>query len=166
MRACILLYAVSLLACSAAPPTNRATTDPQQTTSQLDSLDGRLNRWIVAGQVDSIISVYYAPDATLLVAGSSPIRGSSAIRAVYEGFYKLGMVRGQINRTSLIAADSVATDIGRYEMQIKDKADSTKVLATDRGSYLTAFVRRDGRWQAIYDANVSEMPPAPPPTKK
>jgi hypothetical protein len=166
MRASASLLVLIVAACSTAMPASSGS-DARQTASALDSLDARFNRWVVAGQLDSIVNVYYAADATLLIAGAQPIRGREAIRAVYEGFYKAGSVRGAIKRTSLVADDSLATDIGHYDLEIRSTTDTSKVIATDHGNYITAFVRRDGTWQAIYDSNVSDIPaPAPPANAK
>jgi ketosteroid isomerase-like protein len=159
MRALRALWFAFFAACNAAAP-SKAGLDVQQVTRQLDSLDARFNAWIAAGQVDSIVGVYYAPEATLLVAGTGPVQGREQIRAVYESFYKLGNVRGRIQRSDLRVADSVATDIGHYDLRIIGKPDTAKVVMSDRGSYITSFVRRNGQWQAIYDSNVSEVPPA------
>ena len=154
----------ALVACSSTA-SSKAGPDPQTVRAQIDSLDAKFNRWVVAGHVDSIVSDYYAPDAILLVAGSPPMRGTEAIRAVYDGFYKIGNVRGRIQLYSLLAADSIATDVGQYTMEIRDKSDSTKLLATDHGSYTTAFVRRNGEWRAIFDGTVSEVPALTAPSK-
>src|SRR4051812_20135047 len=150
MRALCSLCFVFFTACNAAAPPSKAGPDVQEVSRQLDSLDARFNMWVAAGQVDSIVGVYYASDATLLVAGTGPVRGRDQIRAVYESFYKLGTVRGGIQRLDLRVADSVATDIGHFEVRILGKPDTAKVVMSDRGNYITSFVRRNGQWQAIY----------------
>jgi ketosteroid isomerase-like protein len=163
MRLPLLLFLAGLAACTGAP-SSKSGTDPQGVRSQIDSLDAQFNRWVNAGQVDSIMSHYYAPDAVLLVAGSPPLRGSDAIRAVYEGFYAMGIVRGRIQLSSIITADSVAADMGNYTLEIRGKTDTTKVLMSDHGNYMTVFARRNGDWRAIYDSNVSEFPAPTTPT--
>src|SRR5205807_10366916 len=107
MRLGSLLCLAGLVACSAAPA-SKSGPDPLVVRAQLDSLDAQFNRWVSAGQVDSIVSRYYAPDAILLAAGSAPVRGTDAIRAVYEGFFKAGNVRGHIQLSSVFTADSIA----------------------------------------------------------
>ncbi len=164
MRRSLFVVLFVVAACSTAMPASSGT-DAQQTANALDSLDARFNRGVVESKVDSIVNVYYAPDATLLVAGAPPIHGREGIRAVYEGFYKTGTVRGLIKRKSLLAADSLATDIGHYDLKIRSRTDTSRVIAMDHGNYITAFVRRGGAWQAIDDSNVSEVP-APAPAAK
>jgi ketosteroid isomerase-like protein len=165
MRLTHLLFLAGIAAC-ANTPASKSGNDHQDARSQIDSLDAQFNRWVVAGQVDSIMSRYYAPDAVLLVAGSPPLRGTDAIRAVYDSFNKMGHVRGRIQLSSLVAADSIATDVGTYSLEIRDRTDTSKVVMSDHGNYTTAFIRRNGEWRAIYDSNVSEVPPPTPPATK
>ena len=61
-------------------------------------------------------------------------------------------------RETASRADSVASDIGQYSFEVRDKADTTKIVLSDHGNYATSFVRRNGEWRAIYDINVSEIP--------
>ncbi len=159
MRLSSLLLLAGLAACAATP--SQSGSDPAAIRAQIDSLDSQFNRWINASQIDSIISGYYAPDAVLLQPGTPPARGADAIRAVYNGFTQMGIVHGQIKLTSISASDSLASDVGQYSFEIRDRSDSNKVLVTDRGNYLTTFVRRNGQWRALYDATLTEVPAAP-----
>src|SRR5512146_731751 len=152
MRLASLLLIAGLVACAATP--SQSGSDPAVIRGQIDSLDSQFNRWLNAGQIDSIISGYYAPDAVLLQPGTAPARGADAIRAAYNGFTQMGSVRGQIKLTAISGSDSLASDIVQYSFEIRDKSDSNKVLATDHGNYLTTFVRRNGQWRALYDATL------------
>ena len=162
MRLPPLLFVAALMACSPTPPSTPAT-DVQVVRSQIDSLDARFNRWASTGQLDSIMTHYYAPDAIVVNAGVPPVRGREAIRAVYDGIFKTGNVRAHIGLTTILAADSIASDIGQYALEIRSKVDTAKVLMSDHGNYATTFVRRNGEWRALYDVTVSEVPmPAAP----
>jgi hypothetical protein len=162
MRLTALLFLAGFAACAPSAAQNTAT-DPEIVRSQIDSLDARFNRWANAGHADSIASHYFAPEAVVLIAGSPPIRGRDAIRDWFAGFDKIGIMRGHIQLSSIVVADSVATDIGQYTVEFRDRADTTKVVMSDRGNYATSFVRRDGEWRAIYDVSVSDVP-VPTPT--
>lgn len=159
MRPSSLLLLAGLAACAATPP--QSGSDPAAIRAQIDSLDSQFNRWVNAGQIDSIISGYYAPDAVLLQPGTAPARGADAIRTVYNAFTQAGIVRGRIKLTAISGSDSLASDIGQYSFEIRDKSDSSKVLVADHGNYLTTFVRRNGQWRALYDATLTEVPAAP-----
>lgn len=159
MRRCVFLVLV-LAACGTAP--SKPASDPNLVRAQIDSLDANLIRWMTAGQADSIATGYFAEDATALPAEVGPIKGSTAIRALYDSFFKAGLVRGHITINSLFAADSVATDMGTYEFTALDRADTTKVLFVDSGNYVTSFVRRHDRWRAVYRVVVTAVPTLPP----
>lgn len=159
--------AVSLAACAATPPAS--TTDYAAIGKTIDSIDVAAQRWFSQGNVDSLVSEYYSDDAIVVMPGSPADKGSDAIRTALTEMYKTVGVRLRFQRTDLVASDSVASDHGQYQMEIRDKTDTSKVLVSDHGNYVTTFVKRNGQWRSIYDIATSEVPatpPAPAPASK
>jgi hypothetical protein len=88
---------------------------------------------------------------------------------MFDGMMSAGDFRIKLTRQSLKIADSLASEQGTYtlEMLPKPPADTSKVLMTDHGSYVTTFINRNGEWRALYDVTASALPapPAPAPAK-
>lgn len=161
MRLVALSLVVAVMACAAAPPAT-SSQDVATVRKQIDSLDALFNRLVAENKADSVVSQYYWPDAVTMNAGAPPARGPQAIRAAYDQFMSMGRVTAHIQATSLVAADSVASDVGQYRLEVRSSADTSKVLMSDHGNYVTTFLRRNGQWRAIYDATMSEVAPPPP----
>lgn len=159
--------AISFAACAATTPA--ATTDYAAIGKTIDSLDVAAQRWLNQGEVDSLLSGYYTSDAIVMNPGAPVSKGSDAIRNSLTEMYKTVALRLHFQRTDLVASDSVASDHGTYQLEIRDKTDSSKVLMSDHGNYVTTFVKRNGAWRSIYDIATSEVPPpmpAPAPASK
>lgn len=154
-----LMFAV-LAACAAAP-VQKPPTDVAAVASAIDSLDSGMQRWFVQENVDSIVG-YYTSDAIVMSPNQPVARGSDAIRAAHADLFKQLGLRLVFKRESLVVADSIASDQGHYTMELRAKPDTTKVVMSDHGSYVTTFVYRGGRWRALYDIATSEVPLPPP----
>lgn len=152
--------AASVAACAATPPA--ATTDYAAIGKTIDSLDTAVQRWLDAGVVDSIVSGYYTSDAIVMNPGSAVAKGSDAIRSSLTDMYKTMTMRVHFQRSDMVASDSVVSDHGTYQLEIRDKNDSSKVFMSDHGNYVTTFVKRNGQWRSIYDIATSEVPPPMP----
>jgi ketosteroid isomerase-like protein len=132
------------------------------------AMDARYQKWAAAGQSDSIVAGYYTADATVLDPNSAAAVGSAAIKASLDDTFKAGNLKLSFHMTSFHVADSLAFDSGPYTLELRDKKDSTKVLMSDHGNFVTTFVKRNGEWRSIQDIAASEVAaaPAPPPAKK
>jgi ketosteroid isomerase-like protein len=137
-------------------------TDVAAIGKSIDSLDTNVQRWFNTGMADSVVAGYYTSDAVVMDSNSPADKGSEAIRTDLNNMYKAGAVRLHFERSSLVAADSLASDQGHYTLELRDKKDTSKVLMSDHGNYVTTFVKRNGQWRALYDISTSEVPlPAP-----
>jgi ketosteroid isomerase-like protein len=152
--------AASVAACAATPPA--ASTDYAAIGKTIDSLDTSVQRWLNQGMVDSMLTGYYTTDAVVMNPGSAVAKGTDAIRASLTDMYKTVTLRVHFQRADMVASDSVVSDHGTYQLEIRDKNDSSKVFMSDHGNYVTTFVRRNGQWRAIYDIATSEVPPPMP----
>ena len=152
--------AIFLAACAATPPAS--TTDYAAIGKTIDSMDVAVQRWYNQGMVDSIVSGYFSSDAIVMNPGAPVAKGTDAVRSGLTGMYKTVAIRLHFQRTDLVASDSVASDHGQYQLEIRDKTDTSKVMMSDHGNYVTTFVLRNGQWRAIYDIATSDVPPPPP----
>ena len=161
---------LAVVGCAAKAP-EATPTDAAAIRDTIERMDARQMQWIAQGAVDSMVTQYYAPDAVFLNLNQPAAVGTDAIRKTIDGFLAMGNFRFQLKTVSVQAVDSLASEYGTYTLELRPKspADTTKVMMTDRGNYVTTFVRRNGQWRAIYDISVSDVPapPAPPgPAKK
>ena len=153
-----LAVVVGLAACAG----TGSSTDVAAIAKSIDSLDTNVQRWFNAGMTDSVVADYYTSDAVVMDSNSPADKGSDAIRSDLNGMYKTAVLRIHFERSSLVAADSLASDHGHYTLELRDKKDTSKVLMSDHGNYVTTFVKRNGQWRALYDISTTEIPlPAP-----
>jgi ketosteroid isomerase-like protein len=130
------------------------------------AMDTRVQKWFAAGQSDSIVADYYAPDAIVLNANAPAANGTAGIKASLDDMFKSGSMRLAFHMTSFRVADSLAFDEGPYTLELRSKTDTSKVLISDHGNYTTTFVKRNGEWRAMFDVAVSDVPAPPPPPEK
>ncbi len=165
----LVVPGVALL-CACAPKAP-AGPDKQAIGKILDSLDAAQQGWFARGMIDSMVTGYYTPDAVLMQSNSAVLKGGDAIRAAFTEMIKTADIRLKITMASRQINDSLAVEQGQYTIEVRSKPDTAKVVGTDHGNYVTAFVNRNGQWRALYDISASEVPipmPAPGPaaTKK
>jgi ketosteroid isomerase-like protein len=163
MRPSCALVLLAVSGCGAKAPES-AQTDVASIRQTIEAMDKAQERWIANEALDSTLTQYYAPDAVFLTANQPAAKGTEEIRKLLSGFMGTGKFHFHINTVSVEAADSVASEYGTYTLEIRAKApaDTTKVVATDRGNYVTTFVRRSGQWRAVYDISLSDVPVPPP----
>ncbi len=169
MRLFVVLSLAALTSFAAACAPAATSMDAAAIGRAIDSLDTSAQRWLATGLTDSIVTSYYTSDAIVMNPNSPADRGSGAIHADLTNMFKTNVVQLNSKRTAMIASDSVASDNGTYTLTIRDKSDTSKILASDHGNYVTTYVKRNGQWRALYDIATSEVPPAapvPPPTSK
>jgi ketosteroid isomerase-like protein len=162
MRAMMLAVLAVLAACTANPGASSGT-DLQVIRNAIDSLDQQVQRWVAQEKTDSIVNGYYTTDAIVMNPNGPAAVGIEAIRASFNGFFKQSAVRIRFKMASIVVSDSVASEQGHYTLEIRAKPDTTKVLMSDHGNYVTTFVKRNGQWRALFDIATSEVPVAPPP---
>lgn len=165
--ALFLICIVAPLAGCASKAPAPAGPDTQAIGKILDSLDAAQQGWFARGMIDSMVTGYYTPDAVLMQSNSAVLKGGDAIRAAFTEMIKTADIRLKITMASRQISDSLAVEQGQYTLEVRSKPDTAKVVGTDHGSYVTAFVNRNGQWRALYDISASEVPipmPAPGPT--
>lgn len=164
-RALLLLGVVAGCTAKDAPPAT-----PGDSASASDArvavvlLNAKAQRWMADGMLDSLVTGYYAPEAVVMNRNAPVATGSDAIRAVWTELAKPGLVRPKFQVARVYAADSIATMQGAYTFDIRPRppADTSNFITSDRGSFVTTFIRRSGAWRVVLDITTSEVPAAAP----
>ncbi len=157
-RSFVLLLVLAACTVSETPPT--AESDVAATRAALEALDVNAMRWMANGAADSLVTGYYASDAVVMSPNTPVANGTEAIRTAWTELSKAALVRLQSKIERMYVADSIATTQGSYTFQLRPKppADTSNFIVSDRGSYVTTFVKRGGAWRAVFDIATSEVP--------
>ena len=166
MRQISIVALALCLACSSNAKTD-APTDLAAVRSTIEATNAKLEGWYATAQIDSVVAAY-AADATLLGPNAPAAVGRDAIRTQWSGLVSAGVPHFSIKTVAVHLADSLAIEHGRYILQLRPKApaDTSKLIMDDRGNYVVAWVRRDGKWLLLYDIAASELPLPPTSAKK
>lgn len=166
MRHMSMAALVLALACS--PSSNlEQSADHAAVRAAIEATNAKLEGWYATAQIDSVVAAY-SSDATLLGPNAPAAVGRDAIRTQWMGLVSAGVPHFSIRTEAVYVADSLAIEHGRYVLQLRAKApaDTSKLLMDDRGNYVVAWVRRDGKWLILYDIAASELPLPTVPAKK
>jgi len=120
--------------------------------------EAQWNRDFAERDLDKIIA-HYADDAVLIVCGTSPSSGKAAIRQGLAGMiadaaFSLNI---QASKVEVAKSGDLAFTQGSYTLTLTDPA--TKKRIQDHGSYVTTYRKQGGRWKAVADVAVSDIPP-------
>ena len=156
----IVMAVAGLSACR-----TKALPDVAQTKQAVDSINTRVEGWFLAGQADSISSVF-AQDALLMPPNDKALVGRDSIRTFWASLLKMGIVNFDLRSEDLIALDTVAVERGQYVLKFTAGPNSAVRDFEDRGNYLTVWRREsDGQMRIVWDAAVSSIPlPVTPPS--
>jgi uncharacterized protein (TIGR02246 family) len=114
--------------------------------------------WEVAfnrGDADAVAALY-SPSAELVMSGSAPIHGRTAIRAAIDSMVKSN-VKVRIGAEQNVGSGDVAYVYGPYSV-----VDHEGVVVVDSGTFLEVWRRRAGRWEIDLDVNAAGAPVAAP----
>ena len=104
------------------------------------------------GDAAAVVALY-APDAQLLMSGSEPIKGATAIRGAIDSMIKSG-VKVHIDSTENVGAGDIAYVFGTYSI-----LDPARSREEEHGTYVEIWRRRDGAWKITVDINAAGPPP-------
>lgn len=102
------------------------------------------------------ITALYSPDAQLVMSGSPPVHGQSAIKAAVEAMIKSG-VKVKIGTDQNVGSGDLAYVFGHYSVLEHDGGKSV-----EEGSYVEVWRRRGSAWSI--DLDVNSVGPAVVPT--
>ena len=117
----------------------------------------------IAAQNDSAIGALYTDDAVLMPPNQPRMTGP-AIRGFFAGMWV-------INPTMVLTTDQVVTsdagdvaiEEGSFALQYPG-ADGQPI--SDTGKYLVIWKKTDKGWKVVRDIFNTDLPPAPPPSKR
>ena len=148
-----LLLLAAATACASPAPSAAPSEDVR---ASVDAANARFMQFVRAGQVDSVASLY-TEDASLLHSNHTAVHGRAGIAQVMTGLLASDVEIALVT-TRLVAADSLASEEGTYTLTMRPKGDSTAQAITDKGAYTVTWIKRNGTWQMLLDAVVSDAP--------
>jgi len=170
------LAAVTLLALAACAPKPET---PEQMAARMKAesdsarpalqaaVDGYA-RHLAAGRADSL-AMFYAEDATLMLANEPAIHGRAAIQAKVAEQMSWGTYQVAFTTTRVDANGPLAVQQYGYVVSFKPglHAPSGMTAFTDTGKSVTAYTKVNGAWLAFADVGgMSDRPVPAPPAKK
>jgi uncharacterized protein (TIGR02246 family) len=114
--------------------------------------------WEVAfnrGDADAVAALY-SPSAELVMSGSAPTHGRTAIRAAIDSMVK-SKVKVRIGAEQNVGSGDVAYVYGPYSV-----VDHEGGVVVDSGTFLEVWRRRAGHWEIDLDVNAAGTPVAAP----
>jgi ketosteroid isomerase-like protein len=100
---------------------------------------------------------YYEVDAVVLAANAPMVRGSSALRDMFQGMIDGGVKAIEFNTTDLIEDGSLVAEVGTSVIHV-ELADGSSIA--DPGKYLVVYRRQaDGEVKMVFDAFSGDSPP-------
>jgi ketosteroid isomerase-like protein/quercetin dioxygenase-like cupin family protein len=148
---------VSLIAIAIAALTQTAASQTRDERAVRAASDA-WQRYIVAQNVDSIVALH-TPDAIIMFSHAPLVKGTTAIRGVYNEMVKIpGMALHWTPTKIVVASPTVATEYGTYA----ESYDTPQGKASDGGNYVVIWNKINGKWLVALDApNTTD--PLPPP---
>ncbi|MGA8807591.1 MAG: SgcJ/EcaC family oxidoreductase [Thermoanaerobaculia bacterium] len=109
-----------------------------------------------AGNAQTLINNFYAPDATVMAPNMPVLRGRDSIQQFWTGFLASGSVDLALTSTNVTQpSGDVAVEAGRYDLSLRPASGQA---IKDAGKYMVLWKKSDGRWWAVEDIFNSDMP--------
>jgi len=138
--------------------------DVAQVRRAIEARNASAERWYLAGQVDSLVTVF-AEDVWQLPPNMPPVVGRDSLRAFWTNAFKWGRWEFDLQSQDVVTRDAIAVERGRYTIKFTPSGQAPMPAFEDRGNFVVLWRQgADGEWRAVWDAPVSELPPpgAPP----
>lgn len=119
-------------------------------------------RWYRVGQIDSLATMF-AEDVWQMPPNSPPLVGREALRGFWSQAVRWGEWTFDLQVQDVVASGPIAVERGRYTLSFAAGREAPPEMASfeDRGHYVALWRRDpDGEWRIVWDAPVSELPPA------
>ncbi|HEV7487601.1 MAG TPA: DUF4440 domain-containing protein [Thermoanaerobaculia bacterium] len=109
-----------------------------------------------AGNAQTLINNFYAPDAVVMAPNMPALRGRDAIQQFWTGFLATGSVDLALTSETVTQPSSdVAVETGRYDLSLRPASGQA---IKDAGKYMVLWKKSNGRWWAVDDIFNSDMP--------
>lgn len=129
----------------------------QPATAQiLRAMDEEFVRNVNSGNVEALVSAFYAADADLLPPNAPLMSGHEAIRETWKGMVSAGLKLSVLETQRIEESGGLAYGRGICALTLSPAGSGT---ISDQGKYVVVYRRQpDGSWKAIADIFNSSQP--------
>ncbi len=132
-----------------------ATVAPE-TVQAIRAMDQEFVRNANSGDVEALVSAFYAEDAELLPPNVPAMGGHTAIRQCWNGLVSAGLNISVLEAKRIEASGNLAYASGVYELTLSPPGAGKRA---DTGKYVVVYRRQaGGSWKAIADIFNSSQP--------
>lgn len=137
--------------------TAAASFDKSAETAAIRSQNGRWERGVATGNIDSVMALY-SDDAISMGDGTPAAKGKDAVRETYAGFLKAKPSDIKLTGADASFSDdgTVAYDHGSFTATITGADGKPAKIA---GDYLAVWKKAGGEWKIVEEASNSTVPP-------
>ena len=153
-----LLLPMIVAACRPTPAA-----DPAAVRQTIEAMNANAERFYRAGQADSLAAMF-ADDAWQLPPNMPPVHGRDSLQAFWRTAFTWGSWEFDLQTQDVATGGTIAVERGRYQLKFTPGPNAPMPAVEDRGTYVVYWRQdADGQWRAVWDAPVSELPPAGAP---
>jgi uncharacterized protein (TIGR02246 family) len=154
-RSILIAAAVILTACSSSPPIS-SEYSPGDAENAIRRANADFAANARAGNAQTLVNNFYAPDAVVMAPNYPALRGRDAIRAFWTAFLATGAIDVALTNTNVTQPSSdVAIETGHYDLSVRPASGQA---VKDAGKYIVIWKKSNGRWWASEDIFNSDMP--------
>jgi ketosteroid isomerase-like protein len=110
-----------------------------------------------AGNAQTIVDNYYAPDAVAMPPNMPALTGREAIRQFWAGFLNAGAIDLALTSDKVTQSGDIAVERGHYDLTITPAGGQA---IKEKGKYLVMWKKAGGRWWSVDDIFNSDIPAA------
>ncbi|MGK7391062.1 MAG: YybH family protein [Candidatus Cyclobacteriaceae bacterium M2_1C_046] len=163
----ILAILTVVFSCENAGTTNEA--EDQETTQAAEKQNAeqikqiiqnkneKLERWYKEGKIDSAATVF-AEDVVQMPPNSPALRGIDDFKKEWKRLVQEGTWLFDLNAQEVRHSGDLAMELGKYTLDFNPDEDSKIPSFSDKGNYVVLWEKRNGEWEIVWDAPVSEQP--------
>lgn len=128
----------------------------RETAQMIGAMDEEFIRNVNSGNVDALVSAFYAEDAELMPPNAPVMSGHAAIRQCWSGLVSGGLNISVLEAKRIEESGNLAYAAGVYELTLSAPGGGRKA---DHGKYVVVYRRQGGgSWKAIADIFNSSQP--------
>lgn len=158
MKRFILVAAAVVFTACASSPSISSDVSPGDAENVIRRANADFAAAARAGNAQTLVDNFYAPDAEVMAPNLPAFRGREAIRAFWTAFLATGSVDVALTSTNVTQPSSdVAIETGRYDLSLRPASGQA---IKDAGKYMVLWKKSNGRWWAAEDIFNSDMPAA------